>query len=49
LVDENHAAGHYKQVFDARDNRGRSLSSGVYLIRMIAPGYQKVSKMMLMQ
>jgi hypothetical protein len=49
LVDEEHAAGNYKRVFNARDNRGRSLSSGVYLIRMSAPGYRKTAKMMLMQ
>jgi len=49
LVDEEHATGHYRRIFDARDNRGRSISSGVYLIRMDAPGYRKTSKMMLMQ
>ena len=49
LVDEDHAAGHYKRVFDGKDNNGRSLASGVYLIRMTAPGYEKVSKMMLMK
>ena len=49
LVDEDHAAGHYKKVYNARDSRGRPTASGVYLIRMSAPGYQKTSKMILMQ
>jgi uncharacterized membrane protein len=49
LIDEDHATGHYTQVFNAKDNRGRSLSSGVYLIRMVAPDYQRTSKMILMQ
>jgi hypothetical protein len=49
LVDEAHAAGQYKQIFDARDDRGRNISNGVYLIRMQAPGYHKTSKMILMQ
>ena len=49
LVDGDHASGNYKRVLDSRDDRGRSISSGVYLIRMSAPGYQKVSRMMLMQ
>ena len=49
LIDEYHASGQYKQVFNARDNRGRSVASGVYLLRMTAPGYQKASKMILMQ
>ena len=49
LVDEDHATGHYKRIFNAKDDRGRSVSSGVYLIRMSAPGYRKTAKMMLMQ
>ncbi|MGI6198694.1 MAG: T9SS type A sorting domain-containing protein, partial [Candidatus Cloacimonadaceae bacterium] len=49
LVDEAHATGHYKQTFDARDDRGRNISNGVYLIRMRAPGYHKMSKMILMK
>ncbi len=49
LVNEDQATGHYKLVFNAKDDRGRSISSGVYLLRMVAPGYQKTSKMILMQ
>jgi hypothetical protein len=49
LVDKDHTTGCYTRVFDARDNRGRSISSGVYLVRMSAPGYQKTSRIMLMK
>lgn len=49
LVDEDHIEGHYKRVFDGKDNSGRGLASGVYLIRMSTPGYQQASKMMLMK
>ena len=49
LVDEDQATGHYKLVFDAKDKRERSISSGVYLLRMTAPGYQKTTKMILMR
>jgi hypothetical protein len=49
LVDEDRATGHYKLIFNAKDTRGRSLSSGVYLLRMSAPGYQKTSKMIFMK
>jgi hypothetical protein len=49
LVDEDHATGHYKKLFGGKDGSGRSLASGVYLIMMNAPGYQKASKMMLMK
>ena len=49
LVNQDQATGHYKLVFNAKDDRGRSISSGVYMLRMVAPGYQKTSKMILMQ
>ncbi len=49
LIDADHISGQYKQVFNARDNRGNAVASGVYLLRMVAPGYQKTSKMILMQ
>ncbi len=49
LLNEDHATGHYRKVFDGRDDAGCPLASGVYLVRMIAPGYQKSSKMMLMK
>jgi hypothetical protein len=49
LVDEEQATGHYKLLFNAKDDRGRSIASGVYMLRMEAPGYRKTSKMILMQ
>ena len=49
LVNEEQITGHYKLVFNAKDDRGRPISSGVYLLRMQAPGYQKLAKMVLIQ
>ena len=49
LADADHAPGHYKQVFNGKDKQGRTLSSGVYLVRMTAPGYHQSSKMVLMK
>jgi len=49
LVDEEQTTGRYKLVFNARDDRGRSIASGVYMLRMVAPGYLKTTKMILMQ
>ena len=49
LVDDKQATGHYKIVFNSTDNDGRSISSGMYLLKMSAPKYQKTSKMILMQ
>jgi hypothetical protein len=48
-VDEVRATGRYKLIFDGRDERGRLIASGVYLLRMLAPGYQKTRKLMLMK
>ncbi|MGB4308954.1 MAG: T9SS type A sorting domain-containing protein, partial [Candidatus Cloacimonadaceae bacterium] len=49
LVDADHSTGHYRLIFNAKDTGGRSLGSGVYLLRMIAPGYRKTTRMVLMQ
>ena len=49
LVDEEQTTGRYKLVFNAKDDRGRSIASGVYMLRMVAPGYLKTTKMILMQ
>ena len=49
LLDEAHDAGYHERTFDGKDKSGRILGSGVYLIRMSAPGYRKTSKMMLMK
>ncbi|MDP3114672.1 MAG: C25 family cysteine peptidase [Candidatus Cloacimonadaceae bacterium] len=49
LLSENLGAGNHKVVWNGKDNNGRSVSSGVYLYRMEAPGYNKTMKMMLMK
>jgi hypothetical protein len=49
LVNDNQSAGRYRVVFDARDNRGNSLASGVYLYRLHAGDYTATRKMMLME
>ena len=49
LVNEDQASGHYKVVFNSHDNKGKAIASGVYLLKLSAPGYQKTSKMILMQ
>ena len=38
LVDQFQAAGSYQVQWDARDQRGTSLSSGVYITRLSYPG-----------
>ena len=38
LVDRFQAAGSYEVQWDARDQEGVSLSSGVYITRLIHPG-----------
>ncbi len=49
LVDDDLASGHYKAVWNGRDEHGRSVSSGVYLCRMRAGQYQGQIKLVLMQ
>ena len=48
------AAGHYltpgqAAYWDATDDNGRPVGSGVYIFRMTAPGLQKTRKMVLLR
>ncbi len=49
LVGENREAGFHEIVWDARDNEGNSLSSGVYLYRIQAGEFSDVKKLMLLR
>jgi hypothetical protein len=54
LAEGNHTAGRYSVVWEAKDNAGRQLSSGVYFYRMNATGvsgktYNAMQKMVLMK
>ena len=50
LVAEHQRAGHYAVEWDATDDRGYSLSSGMYLYRLQAGGaFREVKKMLLLR
>ncbi len=49
LVDGSLPAGQHRMVWNGRDQSERSVSSGIYLYRMVAPGYERTLKMMLMK
>ena len=49
LVDERVQPGHYRAVWDGRDDGGTRMSSGVYVFRFRAGDYQKVRKMVLLR
>ena len=46
LVDESQAAGSYQVQWDARDQRGVSLSSGVYITRLSYPGGEQTQRLL---
>ena len=46
LVDESQAAGSYQVQWDARDQRGVSLSSGVYITRLSYPGGEQTRRLL---
>jgi len=49
LVDEHRPAGEYDAFWDGRDNRGRSISSGVYFVRMRSGKHRFTSKVILLK
>jgi hypothetical protein len=49
LVNEMQDAGQYEIVWDGKNNSGNSLSSGVYLYRIVAGSYVKVMKMLMVK
>ena len=46
LVDQFQAAGSYQVQWDARDQRGVSLSSGVYITRLSYPGGEQTQRLL---
>ena len=46
LVDQFQAAGSYQVQWDARDQRGASLSSGVYITRLSYPGGEQTQRLL---
>jgi hypothetical protein len=49
LVDGTVGAGYHEVVWDGRDGSGSPMASGVYFIRMDAPGYQGSVKAVLLK
>jgi hypothetical protein len=49
LINREENPGHYRVLFNGLDDRGQSLSSGIYLYRLKAGNYVSTRKMMLME
>ena len=49
LVDARHVSGRQSVTWDARDNHGAPVATGVYFYRLKAPGFTKTKKMVLLQ
>jgi len=49
LADSHRAAGYYQLVWQGRDTRGKSMSSGIYIARLVTPQYIKSIKMVLIK
>ncbi|HHV37752.1 MAG TPA: T9SS type A sorting domain-containing protein [Candidatus Cloacimonetes bacterium] len=49
LVNKELAAGNHQMLWDGKDTRGSSVSSGIYFYRMEAGSYKATQKMMLMK
>ena len=49
LVDESREAGSYQAIWDGRDERGETVSSGVYFLIMRAGEFKQIKKVLLMR
>ena len=49
LVNAIQPSGYYNAVWNGRDDAGKTVASGVYLVRMHAGDYRSTRKMMLME
>lgn len=49
LIDGNLAGGHHSVIWDGRDSRGSSVSSGVYFYRFVDPSGSQVRRMTLLK
>jgi len=49
LVNGDFTAGKHNVVWNGEDATGRSVGSGIYFYRMVAPGYTNVRKMVMMK
>jgi flagellar hook assembly protein FlgD len=49
LVSQNHQAGYYSTVWDATNDTGQKVGSGMYFYLMKAGEYRAVNKMILLK
>ena len=49
LLEGDVQVGDYQRVWDGRDASGRELPAGLFIARMVTPGYAKFIKMVLLK
>ncbi|MBT4498028.1 MAG: hypothetical protein HOC74_09925 [Gemmatimonadetes bacterium] len=49
LVQVQMEAGHHKVVWDGRNDRGRSLGSGVFFYRLVGDGQVQIRRLLLLK
>jgi Secretion system C-terminal sorting domain len=49
LIDQNYASGNYTTIWNARDNFGNKVNSGVYIYRLSTKNYVDSKRMVLMK
>ncbi|MCH7498288.1 MAG: T9SS type A sorting domain-containing protein, partial [Candidatus Marinimicrobia bacterium] len=49
LIDRQMEPGYHRAIWDGRDQGGREVPSGIYIARLVTPGYTKSIKMVLLK
>ncbi len=49
LVDAELSPGYYRTVWDGKDQAGRQVVSGMYIVRLATPGWSQTMKMLLLK
>jgi flagellar hook assembly protein FlgD len=49
LMDAEMQPGNHRVAWDGRDRRGRAVAGGIYYLRMLAPGFERTTRVTILR